>query len=334
MRSVSLTVDVSDSPGVRFADVRLVATVHGPETIDPSRPPVVVFMVPGGGYSRGYFDMHFAGRDGYSQAAHHAGAGIVTVAVDPMGVGDSTTAHLCEIQFEDLAATFAACVEHVVARLREGRGTGLGAFEPAAVIGLGQSMGGCMTIVTQARHAIFDAIAVLGYSAIHTRLPQREAAQEAANAQAIAGIRRGSTGRGAANTIMQDHVYPFHFEDVPADIVSADMAGGYPIRRSSPPFGSLTIPDCAVQMMVPGVVREEAAMIAVPVFIGNGERDVCPDPRAEPAAYVRSPDIVTAVYPAMAHMHNFSTTRERLWDRLVHWYAWQARSAADRTAFA
>lgn len=334
MRSVSLSIDVSQSPGVRFTEARLAATLHLPDGIDPARPPVAVFMVPGGGYSRGYFDIQFAGHEGYSQAEHHARAGIVTIAIDPLGVGESTTAHLSEIQFEDLAATFDACAREVLARLREGRGTGLAAFEPAAVIGLGQSMGGCMTIVTQARFATFDAIAVLGYSAIHTRLPQREAAQEAANAQAIAGIVRGSTGRGAANTVMQDHVYPFHFEGVPADIVSIDMSGGYPIRQNSPPFGSMTIPDCAVQMMVPGVVREEAAMIDVPVFIGNGMRDVCPDPRAEPAAYARSPDIVTAVYPAMAHMHNFATTRQRLWDRLVDWYASQARAAADRTAFA
>src|SRR2546427_469009 len=39
-------------------------------------------------------------------------------------------------------------------------------------IGIGQSMGGCLTVVMQGRHATFDAIAPLGYSAIHTVLPQ------------------------------------------------------------------------------------------------------------------------------------------------------------------
>ena len=33
------------------------------------------------------------------------------------------------------------------------------------------------------------------------------------------------------------------------------------------------------------VVAEEAAAVDVPVFIGVGERDVCPDPWAEPASY-------------------------------------------------
>ena len=88
-----------------------------------------------------------------------------------------------------------------------------------------------------------------------------------------------------------DFVYPFHWEDVPNDILDADMSGGYPLRKTSPPFGSLTVPTCALQMMAPGCVATEAAAIEVPVLIGMGERDVCPDPHAEPSAYKRSRDV-------------------------------------------
>jgi hypothetical protein len=69
----------------------------------------------------------------------------------------------------------------------------------------------------------------------------------------------------------------------------------------------------------PGVVAAEAAVIAVPVFVAAGERDVVPSPREEPRAYRRSPDITVCVYPRMAHMHNMASTREDLWRRLHHW---------------
>ena len=62
-----------------------------------------------------------------------------------------------------------------------------------------------------------------------------------------------------------------------------------------------------------------ANAVGVPVFIGVGERDVCPDPRAKPRAYGNSPDITVCIVPRMAHMHNFAGTREVLWARLEYW---------------
>src|SRR5262249_34548305 len=118
---------------------------------------------------------------------------------------------------------------------------------------------------------------------------------------------------------IEDFVYPFHWEDVPEDILQADMAGGYPIRKSVPPFGSATIPTCALQMMSPGFVKEEAAAISVPVLVGVGERDVCPDPLAEAKAYAGSYDVSVYVAPRMAHMHNFASTRLQLWERIGGW---------------
>jgi pimeloyl-ACP methyl ester carboxylesterase len=66
-------------------------------------------------------------------------------------------------------------------------------------------------------------------------------------------------------------------------------------------------------------VSTEASAITVPVFVGVGERDVCPDPRAEPQAYAQSADITVYVCPGMSHMHNFANTREQFWARLHAW---------------
>jgi pimeloyl-ACP methyl ester carboxylesterase len=115
---------------------------------------------------------------------------------------------------------------------------------------------------------------------------------------------------------------------VPTDIVEADMAGGFPVRMSAPSFGSLTIPHCAVTMMLPGAFSADAARVAVPVLVANGERDTCPAPHAEAAAYPASRDVSIFVVPRMAHMHNFASTREVLWQRLEAWSKMLAAAAS------
>lgn len=111
----------------------------------------------------------------------------------------------------------------------------------------------------------------------------------------------------------------FHFDDEPRDIVAADMVD-YPTRRGElPVWGTATIPPSAMTMMSPGAVAPEAATITVPVFVGVGERDVCPDPMSEPKAYEQATDVTVFVCPRMSHMHNFASTRELLWARLHAW---------------
>jgi hypothetical protein len=50
-----------------------------------------------------------------------------------------------------------------------------------------------------------------------------------------------------------------------------------------------------------------------------GERDTAREPHREPTAYERSADITLFVCDQMAHMHNFASTRVKLWDRLIGW---------------
>jgi pimeloyl-ACP methyl ester carboxylesterase len=72
-------------------------------------------------------------------------------------------------------------------------------------------------------------------------------------------------------------------------------------------------------MLAPGVVAEEAAVVDVPVLIGVGERDVCPDPWAEPTSYRNARQVSLCVVPRMAHMHNFASSRQQLWTRIHRW---------------
>jgi pimeloyl-ACP methyl ester carboxylesterase len=323
VKKIELQIDVTGAADAPPGPLELAATACLPDPADLPKSPVVMFAIPGGGYSRGYFDMHFAGHQDYSQAEHHVARGILFIALDPLGVGGSSIGDLTKISFASLASTYDRAVRQIMQRIAAGTlAAGWPALPKFTTIGIGQSMGGCVSILTQGRHAPFDAIAPLGYSAIHTQLPQRT---ESARQQAVAAHVYGDASLLDADTIAKssaaipDFKYPFHWEDVPTDILAADMAGGYPLRRQVPPFGSGTIPVCAVLMMAPGAVKVEAAAVKVPVLIGVGERDTCPDAHAEPAAYPASCDVAVYIVPRMAHMHNFAGTRRRLWERLVAW---------------
>ena len=324
MQKVELRLRTEPSTGSTIA-----MTAFLPEPSSASG--CVILASPGGGYARGYYDMHFPGHQGYSQAEHHVARGHMFIAYDHLGVGESSTDRLDALTIEDIADHNHAAIEEVVDRIS--RGTLHGSFPAlpeATFIGIGQSMGGGVSIIMQARHRCFDAIAVLGYSAVHTVLPQRTKELEAQGIAAYDFDRATSPSElsmAQSAASVEDFVYPFHWEDVPADILEADMAGGYPQRRMAPPFGSLTIPPCVIGMMSPGYVRDEAAAIDVPVLLAFGERDVSPDPYAEPAAFPNATDISLCVVPRMAHMHNFGSTRTLLWDRISDWATTLARAA-------
>jgi alpha-beta hydrolase superfamily lysophospholipase len=321
-RKIEWHVDVSEAVALPGRH-EVAATVHLPSASAIASPPIAIFASPGGGYTRRYYDLAPLGRGGYSQAEAHVRDGFVFVSYDHLGVGDSSTEHLHEYTIHQLAAANDAAVRELSRRLVEGTlSEDLPPLPRLVRIGIGQSMGGCLTVVMQGRHASFDAIAALGNSAIHTVLPQRSEAerQRALDHHARVGTRElaGITVEEASQGVA-DFTYPFHWEDVPANIVQADMGGGFPLRRTAPPWGSLTVPPCAVTLMTPGVIAPEAAAVKSPVLIGVGERDVCPDPHAEPSAYPASRDVSLFIVPRMAHMHNFASTRALLWARIASW---------------
>jgi pimeloyl-ACP methyl ester carboxylesterase len=286
---------------------RTAVDVYRPAEL-PARP-VVAFAFPGGGYGRRYYDIRHDG-DSYSQAAFHLARDWIVVTCDHLGVGESDQPDPSTLTIEALADANDATVGGVLDQL---------GVTPGLVLGMGQSMGGCLSVVTQARRRPFDALAVLGYSAIHTVLPSP------AGGIRVSAIERGSTRaedreRTTAEIGSIDAFrWAFHADDTDPALVAADLAGGYPMRTTAPHWGSVSLPPAAASMMTAGVIADEAAAVDVPVFVATGARDVVPDPRAEPGAYPASDDITVVVVPGMAHMHNFAPTRARLWQRLHGW---------------
>jgi pimeloyl-ACP methyl ester carboxylesterase len=209
-------------------------------------------------------------------------------------------------------------------------------------IGIGQSMGGCLTVVQQGREHGYDGIGVLGYGVLRTLPPTapgtpplvlpwipRDARPEEGVFTNGPALARLDPAEGPA----PDLTWGFHFDDVDRAVVARDM-DGYPARHGDlPPWGSATIPAPLVLWCVaPGAVLAEAAAIEAPVLLAMGERDVVVDPRGEVRAYESARSVDFFVCPRMAHMHNFAGTRELFWRRLETWADWVRASKAARAA--
>ena len=66
--------------------------------------------------------------------------------------------------------------------------------------------------------------------------------------------------------------------------------------------------------------------IDVPIYINLAERDVSPDPHAEPGFYKACRDITLHILPRSGHCQNFAETRLEMFDRIDRWVREQAGS--------
>jgi pimeloyl-ACP methyl ester carboxylesterase len=316
VRSYELTIDVTGTAGLE-GDLHTAVTVHLPDRVDD--PLRMMFGFPGGGFGRRYYDVQTV--PGYSEAQFHTDHGFGFVDCDHLHVGDSSHPDRFDLTWENLAEANHRTVDSVLSGLRAGTLVdGVRPLSITSVIGLGQSMGGCLLTVQQANHETFDGIGVLGWSGLYTNFPAPDGSRFEYPLPA-----RGTDLRPIADQVLgvvapddAQMRFCFHWPDVDPALMEPDLASYHPYTETkrgdeATPWGSATVPACAVTMMTPGSVAVEAAKIEVPVLVGCGERDTVPDPWAEPSAYRGTRNITVRVIPQMAHMHNFATTRRELW---------------------
>jgi pimeloyl-ACP methyl ester carboxylesterase len=291
--------DVSEVIGERAS---LAATYY--PTRGGEQTPAVLVCVPGGTYSREYWDLHIPGHQGYSFAAFATENGYAVVTIDPLGTGESSQPAR-DFGFGEIAATLARAVSALP-------GT-IGIHAPPVAVA--HSLGGYLAITQQALFPSYAGLAVLGCTNQHVAPLNLDAAI----------IARCATSQGRAELAAEilsalpqpyfegprEHLHSwFHLADVPADVVAADSVTAKSV-----------VPRVFGTAMIPGVVAQHAARIDIPVFAGYGEVDVSPDPRAEAALYRSSRDITTVVLADSAHCHNMASSRHRLWQRLLAWVA-------------
>ncbi len=264
----------------------------------------LLVCLPGGTYSRDYWDLRIPGHHGYSFANFATGSGYAVVTIDPLGTGESSQPG-SDFGFRDIAATLAQAVSALP------DATGI----HAPPVAMAHSLGGYLAITQQALFSSYTALALLGCTNQHVAPLNLDPAFIARSATAEG---RAELAREILSALPQPYFEGpreylqswFHLPDVPADVVAADCV----VAKSMVPrvFGTA---------MIPGVVAEHAALIDVPVLVGYGVVDVSPDPRAEARVYRSCPDITTLVVADSAHCHNMATSRHRLWRRLLDWTA-------------
>jgi pimeloyl-ACP methyl ester carboxylesterase len=293
-----ITFDVSDAVG---EPARLAGSFFAAGGPAGDRPLLV--CLPGGTYTRGYWDLHAPGHTGYSFARAAAGEGFPVVTLDSLGTGESTRPDR-DIDLSDQGAAAASAVAQIPAVL--------GLDTPAVAVG--HSMGGYVAMLQQAASASYAGLAILGTT--NGAVGPLELPPEL--------IAAAATTEGRAALIEQIlPAFPdpymtgdraplrswFHLDDVPDDLIDVDDATTLTVvpRR------------CGAGSTVPGITADAAAAVEVPVLLAYGEVDVSVDPHAEPAFFRSSSDVTLYVLPRSGHCHNLAGTRHRLWDRLLWW---------------
>ncbi len=338
MRSIELRVDVTDAAGLG-EPAHVAVTVTAPDALPAGQVPIVCFAKPGAGYSRGYFTETLPGPDpgprAGAQATWHAGRGWIVVAVDHLGVGASSQHDPERLAYTPVAAASEAAEAEVRQKLAAGTLIdGLPAVPDVVGLGIGQSMGGALTVVRQGRFHSYDGVGVLGYSPLRTHPPTTPGTPPLGlpwvprDTMPSAGVFTNELALAASNlensgAHADAMVWGFHYDDIDPEIVRRDM-DDYPARHGDvPPWGSSSIPmTVALWSVTPGGALAEAAAVRAPVLVALGERDVLVDPRGETRAYESSPSVDFFVCPRMAHMHNFAGTRELFWQRIHSWGEW------------
>jgi alpha-beta hydrolase superfamily lysophospholipase len=312
-RRQDILLDVSDDidSGERLTQT---GWVFAPES--PANIKAAIVCLAGGTYDKTYWHLEVAGYPGYSFAEHLVSRGYVVIALDHLGVGGSTDPERSgPVDLDLLAHGDASAAGQVREQLT--LGTLMESLEPLPgipLIGVGHSMGACLTTMVQAIARPYAALVLLGYGVDITNVHEQPATDQELDARVdeTESIFRAATQTpaGAVFTIAPRELLHalFHAPNVPTDVILADdrAQSRVPVRAAS-------------QVTTAGFVRRYAEVIDVPILLGLGDSDVAPDPRAEPRNYPSSRDISLMVIDGSAHCHNFSSARAALWDRIAAW---------------
>jgi pimeloyl-ACP methyl ester carboxylesterase len=306
MSHAIVEIDVTDA--VPFAEPQRVSTwVFAPKA--PAARVPLLFCLPGGSYTKAYWHLEVPGRPDYSFAEHFAARGMLVVAVDHLGTGESTPhERAIDLTPDVVAAANAATFMEIVDRAR--RGTLLPDVGPMTIgptVGVGHSMGAMLAVFQQSAHGSFDAIAPLGYGTIGPIIDLGEGIPLPTSESLMAAAREGLLD-GLPPLDRETMRHHFYWDDVPRDVIAAD---DLTLTNAPGVCGSLSI--------VPFIASDHARRVACPVFIGLGEPDSTFDHHDEARAYASSSDVTLFILERSAHCHNSAGTRHVLWDRLAGW---------------
>ncbi len=284
-----------------------------PEPATIAEIPRVLFCMPGGGMDCGYFDLDDEGDRSFSFAEAMARRGHVVVLMDHLGIGASSQpGNGFVLHPANLAAATAEAVGRLKDTLRQGGIECLPALEDFLSIGVGHSMGGMLTTVTQGRFSPYDGVVVMGagpyglYDFLDDTLKPLAENPERAHAE-LAGLLQA---RG-------DEAYWM----VPGSPDSKKMFQGGE-RRGAGALRAVRahlLGVAGIFSMIPGSWAPEAASVDVPVHLVFGEDDIGDNPHTVPAWFTGSRHVTLTVLPETGHTHFIFPARDMLWRRVHDW---------------
>jgi alpha-beta hydrolase superfamily lysophospholipase len=295
-------LDVTSATPAHVGDGRpqwLGARLVAPSAIDAGGAVPVVVCVHGGGFDKRYYDMQIPGLTDYSMAEHFARRGAVVVALDYIGIGDSSRpAHPSLIDRRVFAALQHAAAAQVFKRASAGElAPGLPPLSRIRRVGMAHSMGVMLTVTQQVEHSTYDQVALLGYSVRGVRLTR-----------VIPSTSPAAAAGQDYEVVQRVNLRPeYYMPDVPAGVIAADEAAGAPA------------PVTISREATAGNPSVDADRFTAPLFFALGEHDISPHPHEEVGMFSACDDITFMIVAGAAHSLNLASTRTVLWDRMLAW---------------
>jgi pimeloyl-ACP methyl ester carboxylesterase len=286
-------------------------------------PAIAFFCAPGGGLNRRYFDLPVEDDVSFSFAAQMASRGMITVAIDPLGVGGSSRPEAGFDIVPDVATAALESVHRCISgELRAGTlaPSLLPALPNLLCIGVGHSLGGMMAVMQQAQFHSYDAVALLGFGPVG--MPEVLSEEARAMANDPHAIRENVVRLARA---FHGEPYP----EVKPNGRGRDIFGGGANPRAMNALRAVQdrlLATVSMFALVPGSCAPEAAQMDGPLLLVVGDRDMCGPPHQLPASFPGSSDVTLLCLPNTGHSHFVFSSTSALFSRLALWADTVARS--------
>ncbi len=295
---------------------KVAARIYWPDGRRYATPSIALFCLPGGSINAGYYDLGADEEPSFSFARQMAKYGLITVAIDHLGIGASTRPlDILALSPDLIAAANGNATRQITERIRTGQlAPDLPALPDLATIGVGHSMGGLLTALQQATYNQHSAIALLGYSnngLIQHLPPQAHRLSDKSELvpDAIEELAREIYASGWPEVSRSEEANSIFYGS------KADPAGIKALKAAADRL--LVVP--GLQSMIPGNMTHLLERISVPVFLGLGDLDIAGSPHAIPASFSGSKDVSLFVLPDTGHCHFIFPSRGELFVRIAQW---------------
>ncbi|NNC39027.1 MAG: alpha/beta hydrolase [Acidimicrobiales bacterium] len=298
MKTRKLSTEIE---GIDQISIALTAALYEPET---SQGGCVFFCLPGGGVSTELFDLGTYEDFDYSFVSRMTELGHTLIAMDHPGTGTNPLPPDHPFLKPRQAADYEyAALEQFLEQAD---------FTDRPLFGVGHSMGGMMTILTQGRRAPFDAICLFGSSAggLDWGLDDHE--------KTYIG-REDAIGHDIEELVIRKFKMPF---TPPMGGPSGSITFGganEALNQRLRDIGTELYAAGGMMGMIRGSMTTEVEAITCPIFFAFGDHDIGIPPKDAPKDFINAESTELVVLENTGHNSFAFPSIETLCDRLNYW---------------